>query len=96
MSTPYDAAGWRCPVWCALRHGDYTGEEDLVHISEATFLGNTSVRLCMTMDHETGKQDGPYVLLGGDEYSLHEAAALVDVLRVLLDLGHIPIPRAGS
>jgi hypothetical protein len=96
MRTSSESLAMRCPSWCVLRHGRYQGEEDLVHVSEARFVRNTMVRICMTMDHETGRRDGPFVLLGTDEYSLDEAAALVDVLRDLLSLGRVPTPRVGS
>lgn len=95
MITSSEALARRCPSWCALRHGRYKGEEDLVHVSKARFVRNTMVRICMTMGHETGKRDGPVVLLGTDEYSLEEVVALVEVLRDLLDLGGVPTLRVG-
>lgn len=96
MGTSARATARCCPAWCILRHGGYAGEEDLVHVSAATFVHNTMVRLCATIDPATGLQDGPYVLLGGDEYTLDEAAALLDVLTSLLEQTRIPSPRAGS
>jgi hypothetical protein len=96
MGTPAQATARRCPPWCVVRHGEYAGEEDLVHLSEASFVHHTTVRLCATIDHATGLQDGPYVLLGDDEYTLDEAVALLDVVTSLLEQTPAPIPRGGS
>jgi hypothetical protein len=79
-----------------VRHGHHVGEEDLVHVSEATFIRSAMVRLCMTSDPDGGLLDGPYLLVGGDEHTLDEASALVDVLARLLDRSGVPTPRAGS
>jgi hypothetical protein len=95
MRSSSESPARRCPSWCALRHDRYQGEENLVHVSEGRFVRNTLVRICMTMDPQTGRTDGPFVLLGTDEYSLDEVAALVDVLRDLLNLGRVPTPRVG-
>jgi hypothetical protein len=84
------------PAWCVLRHGDYSGEEDQVHISDSTFVRHTIVRLCMTVDPVTGAQDGPYVLVGSDEYSLEEAALLIESLTGLLEAGRAPTPHATA
>jgi hypothetical protein len=96
MSTPSQARARHCPGWCVLQHERFTGEEDLVHVSEPQSVRNTVVRLCMTVEPATGRHDGPYVLLGGDEYSLDEAADLVEVLRELLGVGRLSSRRAGS
>lgn len=96
MGSSARPAARRCPAWCVVRHGEFAGEEDLVHVSEVTCLGDTMVRLCATIDQATGLQDGPYVLLGGDECTLDEAAALLDVLASLLEQARIPSPRAES
>ena len=46
-------------------------------------------------DPSTGVQDGPYVLVGAEEYSLHEADALVDALTQLVDrAGDVNSPAA--
>lgn len=93
MSNPGESIAGHAPAWCVTRHGDFTGDEDQVHVSDSTFVRYTMVRLCMTVDPLTGRQDGPYILLGSDEYSLEEAALLVQVLTSLLDVGRATIPR---
>lgn len=89
-----------CPSWCTLGHGRHAGEDDTVHVSGALMVRRTVLRLCMSTDPITGEQEGPYVLLGGEEYALHEADALIDALTELVDraadLGPGVSPRAGS
>jgi len=66
-----------CPHWCITRHGVQQGEEDWVHLGESLHIAEGfSVRLCMSVDPQTGHQDGPYVLLGSTELTLPQAAAL--------------------
>jgi hypothetical protein len=84
MASSYDASSGACPTWCARRHSEVADEDDLVHIGDNMFVRNTMIRLCMTIDPETGMQDGPYVLIGSDEFTLVEASTLVDVLNDLL------------
>lgn len=74
-----------CPPWCTLGHGVHLGEEDLVHISRQLCVRNTLVRVCTTVDPDTGEQDGPYVLVGAQEFSLEEVDALVEALTSLAD-----------
>jgi hypothetical protein len=93
MTIWYDASSGTCPAWCARRHGENAGEEDLVHISENVFVRNTMIRLCTTIDPGTGMQDGPYVLIGSDEFTLVETSTLVDVLNDFL--AQAAIPRAA-
>lgn len=89
-----------CPAWCALSHGRHRGEDDSVHVSGALMVRRTVLRLCMTHDATTGEQEGPYVLVGAEEFSLHEADALIDALTQLVDRGGAQdprvTPRAGS
>jgi hypothetical protein len=96
MSNSGEPLARHTPAWCVLRHGDYTGEEDQVHVSDSTFVRYTMVRLCMTVDPVTGMQDGPYILLGSDEYSLEETALLIEALTSLLDVGRATIPRTTA
>lgn len=89
-----------CPSWCTLSHGHHPGEDDTVHVSGALMVRRTVLQLCMTRDPSTGDHEGPYVLLGGEEYALHEADALIDALTQLVDratdLGPGVSRRAGS
>ena len=68
----------RCPDWCAAPHGRYRGEEDWLHLGEPLRLTREGLRaqLCLSVDPETGTEDGPYVLLGATEYTPVAAAAL--------------------
>jgi len=76
-----------CPPWCVQRHGIRQGEDDAIHVSGELLVRGTSLRLCTTIDPATLQGDGPYVLVGGEEYSLHEADALIDALTQLVDEG---------
>jgi hypothetical protein len=77
-------------------HGIRTGEDDAVHMSGELLVRGVSLRLCTTIDPETDELDGPYVLLGGEEYTLHEADALIDALTHLVDEGVGVIRRARA
>lgn len=85
-----------CPAWCALSHGLHPGEDDTVHVSGALMVRRTVLRLCMTTDPSTGAQEAPYVLVGAEEYSLHEADALIDALTQLVDRGGEVSPHGGA
>ena len=63
-----------------MQHGRHSGEEDTVHVSGALRVRGTVLQLCMTHDPDTDTRDGPYVLVGPDEFSLHEADALFTLL----------------
>jgi len=41
-------------------------------------------------------QDGPYILLGSDEYSIEDTALLIQALTSLLDVGRATIPRTTA
>lgn len=77
-----------CPSWCVLRHGPYDPDEDRhVHVGGALLVGSTVLRLCTTLDPAAGSQDGPYVLLGSTELTLHEAEVMIAALTQLVDQG---------
>jgi hypothetical protein len=76
-----------CPTWCIVRHGAVEGEDDHVHVSSALLVRRTVLRLAATIDPHTGVVDGPHVLAGPEEYSLHEADALIDALTQLVEAG---------
>ena len=84
-----------CPAWCALDHDGVPADDDAVHVSGALMVRHTVLRLCMSSTPE-GEPEGPYVLLGGEEFSLHEADALIDALTELVDRGSGVSPRAGA
>jgi hypothetical protein len=66
-----------CPAWCVVHHDASLGEEDWVHRSTPLTLdAGVEAFLCMSVDPRTGERDGPYVILGGTEHTLEEAAAL--------------------
>lgn len=74
-----------CPTWCVRTHGDLVGEDDLLHVGEVEPVGKTMLaHLCMSVDPATGTVDGPYVLLGGTDYTLGETRALGQALLALV------------
>jgi hypothetical protein len=85
-----------CPPWCALRHGRHPGEDDTLHLSVALMVRRTVLRLCMTHDPDTDTSEGPFVLVGTEEYSVHEADALIDALTQLVEQGSELTRRAGA
>ena len=72
-----------CPAWCTRRHGNQ--EEAAVHVSGALQVGRTILRLVVTSDAATAVQDGPFVLVGEQEYTLHQAEVLIGSLTQLVD-----------
>lgn len=75
-----------CPAWCARRHGTRAGTaEDQVHVSGALQVRRTMLRLVSTVEAVAGVQAGPYVVVGQDEYTLHEAEVLIAALTQLVD-----------
>jgi len=85
-----------CPTWCVQEHGIRQGEDDAIHVSVELLVRGSSLRLCTTIDPATQEADGPYVLIGGEEYTLHEADALIDALTQLVDEGLGLTRRAGA
>ena len=75
-----------CPAWCVRRHDD-PADDAHVHVSGALMVRRTVLRLCMTIDPGSGDRDGPYVLVGNDEYTIHEADVLIAALTDLADRG---------
>ena len=66
-----------CPSWCATGHGVHIGEEDWLHLSEPLPIAEgVSARLCLSIDPLTSLQDGPYIMIGSQEYTLPQAQAL--------------------
>lgn len=79
-----------CPDWCVARHGAQRGEEDWVHIGEPlTVAEGVTAQLCLSVDPDSGEEDGPYVLIGSSEYT---PAATVVLGQSLIELAD----RAGA
>jgi hypothetical protein len=72
-----------CPPWCDMGHGRLLGEEDQVHVSRQICVRQTLIRLCATIDPDTAEMDGPYVLMGTQEFDLAEVDALIAALTKL-------------
>jgi hypothetical protein len=73
-----------CPRWCVTEHGVHLGEEDWIHASAPVPVADGLVaRLCMSVEPDTGAEDGPYMLIGTTEYTVTEAKALGDGLITL-------------
>jgi hypothetical protein len=83
-SSAADAGSALCPRWCCVRHGEQLGEEDHLHLSDPVVAAGTMIRLGVTIDPVTREQDGPYVLIGDEEYTLVEAEALLACLETRL------------
>lgn len=84
-----------CPAWCVRTHGDLVGEDDLVHVGEVEAVGKKMLaHLCMSVDPVTSMVDGPYVLLGGTDYTLEEARALGQALLALAAEAEVEPPVA--
>jgi hypothetical protein len=65
-----------CPSWCVTHHGVHPGEDDWVHVGEPLRLrSGTVAQVCTTIHPVTGAQDGPIVLIDGEEHTLEAAAA---------------------
>lgn len=85
-----------CPPWCVQPHGTLQGEEEHTHVSGELLVRGKSLRLCSTTDPATLRAEGPYVLVDSDEYTLHEADALIDALTQLVDEGMGLTRREGA
>ena len=102
MPQQYDARPPTCPPWCELGHGTHTGEDDHVHIGGQLCVRNTLMRLCSTIDPATGEQDGPYLLMGTQEFTIDEVGELITALTALAAQAaqaraqRIPSPRGAT
>jgi hypothetical protein len=81
-----------------VRHGTPGGvtEDDVVHIGGALLVRRTVLRLCTTIDPDDGTEDGPYVLVGSAEFTLHEAESLLASLTQLVDQGRASLPAQDA
>jgi hypothetical protein len=96
MSNDRDRRPSSCAPWCELGHGTHVGEEDHVHVGGQLCVHNTMIRLCSSVDPGTGAVDGPYVLMGADEFTLGEVDALVAALRLLAAKGRGTTEQAAD
>lgn len=85
-----------CPAWCVQRHGERLGEDDSIHVSGELLVRGLSLRLCSSVDPATHETEGPYVLVGPEEFTLHQADALIDALTQLVDAGMALTRREGA
>jgi hypothetical protein len=72
-----------CPPWCVTEHGVHLGDEDWLHTSTPLLIDGIMARLCLSINPETGSEDGPYVVIGSTEYTLFEARSLGEALIAL-------------
>ena len=72
-----------CPEWCVRRH-EVRADGGLVHVGGALLVRDTVLHLCPV--RRAGHEE-PYVRVGEQEYSLHEAEALLGALTQLVDTG---------
>lgn len=84
-----------CPPWCREAHGALAGEDDLVHVGATTVVGGVAVRLCVTIDGD-GTSDGPYLLVGEQEYDVQTAADLAAILTRLVCDARSAVLRPGA
>jgi hypothetical protein len=83
-----------CPDWCVARHGVQLGEEDWVHAGEPlTVTEGVTAQLCMSVDPDSGEEDGPHILIGSSEYTPAATAALGRSLIALADRAGARPPR---
>lgn len=80
-----------CPSWCVVSHGELTGEDDAVHVGAEVRVRRTSLRLSAATEPATGVTDGPYVLLGDQQFDVRQTAQLVSELMDLLVEAHSPV-----
>lgn len=80
-----------CPEWCAVRHRA-PQEVDHVHLGGTLLVRDTELRLLSTIDSTANTQDGPYVLVGDAEFTLHEAEALLAALTQLVNQAQASLP----
>lgn len=84
--------GKACPPWCVMRH--QVGDED-VHVGAALMVRRTVLRLCTGGDGDGGAE-GPYMLVGSEELTLHEGEALIAALTQLVDEARESLAAQGA
>jgi hypothetical protein len=83
---PAATAARRCPPWCVTQHCVHLGEENWIHASEPLPVADgVRAQIVMSVDPDTGTTDGPYILIGAQEYTLTEARLLGNALMAAAD-----------
>ena len=92
-----------CPAWCTTEHDVFVGEDDNFHLGAPLHLTpEVLVRLCTTVDRETGAADGPYVIVSSDnsddEWTLERTRDIGEAFIALVEAAQSPTggqPWAG-
>lgn len=83
-----------CPPWCVAEHGVFSGEDDHLHSGAGLPLAHgVTAQLCTTVDPDTGIVDGPYVVVGAEEWTLERARSVGQALIALAEqAAGVPTP----
>ncbi len=86
------------PAWCVTAHDPSAGEDDWLHMSEPVLVAEgVLARLVMSINPDTGEEDGPYVMVGDDQLAPTEAERRGNELSALAALARRPRgPGAGA
>lgn len=78
-----------CPHWCAVHDKGHELHRDGldVHVSGSLVVKGTVLRLASPLEPAAGTANSPFVYVGDEEYTLHEAEVLIDALTRLVDEG---------
>ena len=64
-----------CPPWCTAVHGTYTDDLDALHSADEVPLASSlTAQLCCSVDPLTGEVDGPFIVVGREEWSPQRTA----------------------
>ncbi len=75
-----------CPTWCVTEHGTFLGEEDCLHTgADLHLVDDLTARLCCSVDPGTGAVDGPYIIVGSDEWTVERTRGMANALFALAD-----------
>lgn len=93
---PRGPAGGSCPPWCVQPHRTGDGDDARLHLGEPVYLSSgITARLCMSVDAAGHVEDGPFVLVGEEEYTLEEAIELGGALIAMAQLAATPQAQPG-
>ena len=86
MTVTHSARPDTCPAWCVLEHGIYAGEDDHLHTGAPLRLARgVTAHLCATIDPKSGRLNGPYVVVGGEEWTLQRTRSIGHALIALAE-----------